>query len=131
MQFELTENVLIKSFEKAKSIILKLKSMGFSIALDDFGKGYSSLSYLKKLPIDELKIDKLFIAEMLQEEQPIIDFIIGMGQRLKMQVIAEGVETFEQLDTLRKYGCDLYQGYYFSKPLPAGKIEHFFNKKRQ
>lgn len=122
LQFEITENILIKSYIQANKTILALKELGFSVALDDFGKGYSSLSYLKRLPVDDLKIDKLFIDEMLSDEQPIIDFIIGMGQRLNMNVIAEGVETKEQLDTLRHYGCDMYQGYYFSKPLTKEEI---------
>jgi diguanylate cyclase (GGDEF)-like protein/PAS domain S-box-containing protein len=126
LQFEITENVLIKSYRKANATILALKELGFSIALDDFGKGYSSLSYLKRLPVDDLKIDKLFIDEMLHNEQPIIDFIIGMGQRLNMNVIAEGVETKEQLDTLKHYGCDMYQGYFFSKPLTKEDIIQYF-----
>lgn len=126
LQFEITENILINSYKKANATILALKELGFSIALDDFGKGYSSLSYLKRLPVDNLKIDKLFIDEMLYDEQPIIDFIIGMGQRLNMNVIAEGVETKEQLETLKRYGCDMYQGYFFSKPLTKEDIIHYF-----
>lgn len=129
IQIEITENVFINSFDAAVKVMKQLKELGFSIALDDFGKGYSSLSYLKQLPIDVLKIDKLFIDLMVDDDQPIIEFIVAMGQRLNMKVVAEGVETQDQLELLKLYGCDLYQGYLFSTPLSPFEIKTFFDKK--
>lgn len=117
IHIEITENVLINSYDYAISIISKLKILGFKIALDDFGKGYSSLSYLKTLPIDILKIDKIFVDELLDDTDSIIDLIINIGQRYHMKIVAEGVETKAQMETLKRYGCDYYQGYYFSKPV--------------
>lgn len=128
IQIEITENVFINSFDAAVKVLMNLKELGFSVALDDFGKGYSSLSYLKQLPIDVLKIDKLFIDVMVEDDQPIIEFIVGMGHRLNMKIVAEGVETNEQLDLLKSYGCDLYQGYLFSTPLPPFELKTFLNK---
>ena len=128
IQIEITENILIKSFDQAYSIITRLKVLGFTIALDDFGQGYSSLSYLKSLPIDVLKIDKYFIDNLVDESEPIIEFIIGMGQRLKMTVVAEGVETVEQLNHLKSFNCDKYQGYLFSKPVTVGEAEKILLK---
>jgi len=129
IQIEITENVFINSFDAAVKVIRQLKDLGFSIALDDFGKGYSSLSYLKQLPIDVLKIDKLFIDLMVEDDQPIIEFIVAMGQRLNMKVVAEGVERQDQLELLKLYGCDLYQGYLFSTPLSPFEIKTYFDKK--
>lgn len=128
IQIEITENVFIDSFDSAVDILVTLKELGFSIALDDFGKGYSSLSYLKQLPIDVLKIDKLFIDTMVKDDHPIIEFIIAMGQRLNMKIVAEGVEKEEQLNLLKSYGCDLYQGYLFSTPLSPLEIQSFFSR---
>lgn len=129
IQIEITENVFIHSFDAAVKVLKNLKELGFSIALDDFGKGYSSLSYLKQLPIDVLKIDKLFIDVMVEDDQPIIEFIVGMGHRLDMKIVAEGVETTEQLELLKSYGCDLYQGYLYSTPLPPFELKTLLEKK--
>jgi len=128
IQIEITENVFINSFDAAVAVLIQLKEIGFSIALDDFGKGYSSLSYLKQLPIDVLKIDKLFIDGMVEDDQPIIEFIVAMGHRLNMKIVAEGVETVDQLDLLKIYDCDLYQGYLYSTPLPAIELKIHLDK---
>lgn len=128
IQIEITENVFIDSFNSAVVILKTLKELGFSIALDDFGKGYSSLSYLKQLPIDVLKIDKLFIDTMVDDDHPIIEFIIAMGQRLNMKIVAEGVEKVDQLNLLKSYGCDLYQGYLFSTPLSSLEVKSHFGR---
>ncbi|WP_240841607.1 EAL domain-containing protein [Acidaminobacter sp. JC074] len=128
IQIEITENVFINSFDAAVTVLMQLKELGFSIALDDFGKGYSSLSYLKQLPIDVLKIDKLFIDGMVEDDQPIIEFIVGMGHRLKMKIVAEGVETDDQLDLLKIYDCDLYQGYLYSTPLSPIELKLHLDK---
>mgnify|MGYP003571713906 CR=1 FL=1 len=128
IQIEITENVFINSFDAAVAVLIQLKEIGFSIALDDFGKGYSSLSYLKQLPIDVLKIDKLFIDGMVDDDQPIIEFIVAMGHRMDMKIVAEGVETVDQLDLLKIYNCDLYQGYLYSTPLPAIELKIHLDK---
>jgi EAL domain-containing protein (putative c-di-GMP-specific phosphodiesterase class I) len=99
----------------------KLKVMGVRLAIDDFGTGYSSLSYLRQFPIDTLKVDQSFIHEINAEtdEATIISAVINMGCRMRHRVIAEGVETAEQLAFLRAHGCDEGQGYYFARPTPA------------
>jgi diguanylate cyclase (GGDEF)-like protein/PAS domain S-box-containing protein len=122
IQIEVTENVLIESYEMTSKLISDIRKMGYTVALDDFGKGYSSLSHLKNLPIDILKIDKLFVDEIVNDES-IVDLIIEIGQRYKMKIVAEGVERKDQLDVLTSYGCDYYQGYYHSKPMEKSKIE--------
>ena len=107
--------------EKAKRILNQLSTMGIEIALDDFGTGYSSLSYLKRFPITTLKIDRSFVRDIATDpnDAAIITAIIAMASSLNIKVIAEGIETEEQLTFLTKQGCSHYQGYYFSKPLLA------------
>jgi EAL domain-containing protein (putative c-di-GMP-specific phosphodiesterase class I) len=104
-------------------LLQKLKAMGLRLAIDDFGTGYSSLSYLRQFPIDTLKVDQSFIQEINADtdEAAIISAVINMGCRMKHRVIAEGVETAEQLAFLRAHGCDEGQGYYFARPMPAAE----------
>lgn len=118
---EVTESIFIKNINNAIDFLNKFKSSGFLISLDDFGTGYSSLSYLKKLPLDILKIDKSFIDGITTEsdDKQITKTIISMAKTLGLKVLAEGIETKEQLEFLRNEGCDYYQGYYFSKPISA------------
>jgi EAL domain-containing protein (putative c-di-GMP-specific phosphodiesterase class I) len=106
-------------------IINEMKEMGLKIALDDFGTGYSSLNYLRKFPLDYLKIDKSFIDNLTQDKgtDAVADAIVSIAHKLGMQAIAEGVETVEQLGFLDKIGCDFIQGYYFYRPMPAAEIE--------
>ncbi len=131
LQLEVTEGTLMEDVASSTSILNKLKRMGVSIALDDFGTGYSSLNYLKRFPIDVLKIDKSFISEL--EEDPnnkaIIGAIIDLAENLQLNVIAEGVETQQQLSFLLSHHCYEIQGYYFSKPLCAKDIEKFISEK--
>lgn len=119
IEFEITESIIMKSAEKNIKTLEKLKSLGVTLALDDFGTGYSSLSYLRTLPIDVLKIDKTFIDGIVVEEKSeyIINSIINLSHYLKLLVVAEGVETKQQLDYLKTSSCDIIQGYYFSKPI--------------
>lgn len=119
IEFEITESIIMKSAEKNIKTLEKLKALGVTLALDDFGTGYSSLSYLRTLPIDVLKIDKSFIDGILIEEKSeyIINSIIDLSHYLNLLVVAEGVETKEQLDYLKRSSCDIIQGYYFSKPI--------------
>jgi len=131
LELEITETVLMESLDSSISILKKLMDMGIRIALDDFGTGYSSLSYLRKIPINTLKIDKSFIDNITsnQKEESIINNIIQMAHSLELKVVAEGVETKEQLSVLKERDCDYIQGYYFSKPLPADEIEKLLSKK--
>jgi len=123
LELELTESVLMQHAEFSVPVLQKLKAMGVRLAIDDFGTGYSSLSYLRQFPIDTLKVDQSFIHEINADtdEATIISAVINMGCRLKHRVIAEGVETAEQLAFLRAHGCDEGQGYYFARPMPAGE----------
>ena len=118
IEFEITEGVIMQSVSRNIELLLNLKKLGVSIALDDFGTGYSSLSYLKRLPIDVLKIDKSFVDGIGVDEKSeyIAESIIKLSHSLDLKVVAEGVETKEQLGYLDKMKCDIAQGYYFSKP---------------
>ena len=120
----MTESLLIQNAEENIAVLRKLGDDGVRIAVDDFGKGYSSLSYLRQLPIDALKIDRGFVRDIERdsEDVAIIRAIVAMAHSLGLQVTAEGVETRGQLDALARLGCDEYQGYLFSRPLPAVEI---------
>ncbi|MGN0026140.1 MAG: putative bifunctional diguanylate cyclase/phosphodiesterase, partial [Clostridium sp.] len=124
IELEITESIIMKSADKNIKTLEKIKRLGVTLALDDFGTGYSSLSYLRTLPIDVLKIDKSFIDGILIEEKSeyIINSIIELSHYLNLLVVAEGVETKEQLVYLEKSGCDIIQGYYFSKPIEFDDI---------
>ena len=119
LELELTEGSIMKEPEKAIDKLNKLRDLGIKIAIDDFGTGYSSLSYLKRFPIDTLKIDKTFVADVStnEDDAAIAKAIVMMGHALDMAVVAEGVETPQQLEYLTSLGCDLIQGYLFSPPL--------------
>lgn len=119
IEFEITESIIMKSAEKNINTLEKLKKLGVLLALDDFGTGYSSLSYLRTLPIDVLKIDKSFIDGIVIEEKSeyIINSIVELSHYLSLLVVAEGVETKEQLNFLKRISCDVIQGYYFSRPV--------------
>ena len=122
---EITESMLMQQTYVAIDILVALQDLGVSIAIDDFGTGYSSFSYLKTFKIQFLKIDKSFISDLSCSEssKSIVTAIILMAHALGMKTIAEGVETKEQLDFLKEKNCDMYQGYYFSRPLPPDELE--------
>lgn len=129
LEIEITESVFINSVSQAAEVLNELKKIGVKIALDDFGTGYASLSYLKKLPIDMLKIDKSFIDE-IQSGKDASDFvaaIISMGHLLKFDVISEGVEDEYQLDILKKLNCDYIQGYLWGKPMDISKARELID----
>jgi diguanylate cyclase (GGDEF)-like protein/PAS domain S-box-containing protein len=119
LELELTESVLMKRAESTESILKALKARGVRLAVDDFGTGYSSLSYLRKFPIDALKIDQSFVRQIttVPDETTIVTAVISMGRSLNLRVVAEGVETEEELAFLQAHHCDEAQGYYFSKPV--------------
>ncbi|MHC8307411.1 sensor domain-containing protein [Pseudomonas sp. PB3P13] len=124
LELELTESILMREVSEAMQILDGLKNLGLSIAVDDFGTGYSSLNYLKQFPIDVLKIDRTFVDGLPSGEQDaqIARAIIAMAHSLNLAVIAEGVETHEQLEFLREHGCDEVQGYLFGRPMPAARF---------
>jgi diguanylate cyclase (GGDEF)-like protein len=127
LKLEITESYLIENSEKAVSIMDGLRTLGVELSLDDFGTGYSSLSYLHRLPLNSLKIDRSFIMRLgiSGESNQIVRSIIEMAQNLNLQVIAEGIETTEQLKELAELGCGFGQGYLFSRPLDAMLAEEF------
>lgn len=125
--FELTESALAPDKRNNERLFNQLRAAGCTIALDDFGTGYSSLSYLRRIPVDYIKIDKSFIRDMstIKEDNILVSTIIAMSKALEKKVVAEGVETKEQLQQLTELGCDYIQGYYFSKPLPSDSLVSF------
>ena len=125
LELELTESVLMKRAESAVAVLHALRNKGIRVAVDDFGTGYSSLSYLRKFPVDALKIDQSFTRQISSDgdDSVIVKAVIGMAHSLKLKVIAEGVETLEELQFLCAHHCDEAQGYHFSQPLPALQFE--------
>ncbi|WP_298818505.1 sensor domain-containing protein [Chloroflexus sp.] len=129
LELELTESMLMEQIDNLRQRLNELRQIGVTLAIDDFGTGYSSLSYLHRLPINVLKIDRSFVAQLGEGgasiERNLVDAIIGLGHHLGMRVVAEGVETAEQFQTLLNAGCDLFQGYYIGRPLPAEAAEQW------
>ncbi len=130
LELELTEGLLIQQIDDAVEKMQKLRNLGVRFAIDDFGTGYSSLAYLNKLPLDILKIDQSFVRYMLEKNssKAIVTSIITMAKLLGFELVAEGVETEEQLAYLREQGCETYQGYLFGKPVPAQELVSFDTK---
>lgn len=128
LELEITETAMMSNLAYIADALTELRDRGFRIAIDDFGTGYSSLSYLRRLPITTLKVDRSFVNEAPTNTDTgaIAATIIAMGRQLGLKVVAEGIETEEQLEFLRKHHCDEMQGYYFSRPLPAGDLEARF-----
>ncbi|QEW06160.1 bifunctional diguanylate cyclase/phosphodiesterase [Nitrincola iocasae] len=131
LTLEITESLLIEDIPSVLPLLHTLKSYGVQLSMDDFGTGYSSLSMLRMLPIDELKIDKSFIDAALTDKsaQQMAQSIVTIGKNLEMDVIAEGIETQEQLEMLTRFGCDRFQGYYFARPLDKEDLAHFVKEK--
>ena len=124
LELEITESAVMSNQEHAEKVLNELKAMGFHLTMDDFGTGYSSLAYLKRFPFDSVKIDQSFVRGIPQskDDEAIVEAIIAMAHSLRLEVVAEGVETKEQYDFLRRLGCDQIQGFYFSKPIPSNEI---------
>jgi EAL domain-containing protein (putative c-di-GMP-specific phosphodiesterase class I) len=132
LALEMTESSIMGNAEQTLITLNRLKNMGVSLGIDDFGTGYSSLSYLQRLPFDTLKIDRSFVRELTagKGSMDIVRAILELARSLKLEVIAEGVETEQQLCRLRKLGCPYYQGFLFSKPVDAAAAESLYGQTR-
>ncbi len=133
IELEVTENILINDTQKASDKLQELKDVGLKVAIDDFGTGYASLRYLQQLPIGMIKIDRSFITHIAENKNDlsIVKTIITMAENLDIKVIAEGVETSQQLEILRQLGCEFYQGYYFSKPITRDEFVVLVKQQRE
>jgi diguanylate cyclase (GGDEF)-like protein len=132
LEVELTESAVMSDPEQSVAILEQLSAMGVLVSVDDFGTGYSSMSYLRRFPIDKLKIDRVFINEIASrpEDASIVRAIVSLAHSLNLKVVAEGVETLAQLDFLKTAGCDEYQGYHYSRPLPADQFQRLMRDAR-
>jgi diguanylate cyclase len=128
--FEITESIVAEDIHRVISIIKKLKVWGIRFSMDDFGTGYSSLSYLNKMPLDEIKIDRSFVGALghHEEDRAMVVTILNMAKILQLNIVAEGVETIEQFNFLLNNDCHVFQGYFFSKPLPKEQFEAYYRK---
>jgi EAL domain-containing protein (putative c-di-GMP-specific phosphodiesterase class I) len=133
LELEITESVVMSNGESAVGVLEKLKSIGVQIAIDDFGTGYSSLAYLKRFPIDILKVDRSFIRDIPTDsgDKKITRAIIAMAHSLRLKVVAEGVETAEQLEFLGSQSCDAVQGYFLYRPLQEEELADVLKRNRQ
>jgi len=131
VELELTESMVMANAEQSVRLLGELKSIGARLAIDDFGTGYSSLAYLKRLPIDTLKIDQEFVGDITTDpdDAAITSTIITLAHSLQLKVVAEGVETAEQLAFLRAQRCDEIQGYWLSRPLTADACLEFLDRR--
>ncbi|HTE43166.1 MAG TPA: bifunctional diguanylate cyclase/phosphodiesterase, partial [Steroidobacteraceae bacterium] len=132
LEVELTESAVMTNPEESRSILEDLSRMGVLVSVDDFGTGYSSMSYLRRFPIDKLKIDRSFITDLMThaDDASIVRAIILLAHSLRLKVVAEGVETTEQLELLKSMGCDQYQGFHFSRPLTAAAFSELVQEQR-
>jgi diguanylate cyclase (GGDEF)-like protein/PAS domain S-box-containing protein len=130
IQLEITETVAVQNIERTMEVLRELRRIGVSVAIDDFGTGHSSLIYLKRFPIDTIKIDQAFVRDVTSDESAaaIVSYVINLAHSMRLNVVAEGVETDEQYSFLRLYACDLLQGFLFSQPLPAGAAYEFLRR---
>jgi diguanylate cyclase len=128
LKLEITESAIVDNAEMTIALTAQLKARNIQISIDDFGTGYSSLGYLHRFPVDNLKIDRSFVNEIQlgNRNYQVVNTIITLSNQLDLAVIAEGIETTEQLQWLQQLGCEFGQGYLFSKPLPASEIERIY-----
>jgi EAL domain-containing protein (putative c-di-GMP-specific phosphodiesterase class I) len=127
---EITESILVQEGELADEVLHELADIGVNLNIDDFGVGYSSLSYLRRMPVQKLKVDKSFIEDVPHDEDAvaIVRAIVSMAQQLHLKTVVEGVENKIQADFLKEMGVDVIQGYYFSKPIPAPQVIEYIQK---
>ena len=132
LELELTETFLMQESTSTDSVLRALKGLGVKLALDDFGTGYSSLSYMRRFPVDTLKVDRSFVRDLIKDDADagVVRAVIQMGKSLHMRVVAEGIETVDQVVFLREMGCPEAQGYYFSRPLNAADFSALMHRKR-
>jgi EAL domain-containing protein (putative c-di-GMP-specific phosphodiesterase class I) len=130
LELEITESTIMHNPEDVIDVLKQLKTMGVTLAVDDFGTGYSSLNYLKRFPIDLLKIDAEFVRDVMTDadDRAIIRSIIALAKSMRLKVVAEGVESCEQQDFLRAEGCEYVQGYYIGRPMNAEEFEKYVLK---
>ncbi len=133
LQLEITENTIMVNPERAMDVLARLGEMGIGLSLDDYGTGYSSLAYLKRMPVQELKIDRSFVMEMLtaSDDAVIVRSTINLARNLGLRVVAEGVENAEIWDELAGYGCHIAQGYYLSRPVPADELARWGERRSE
>jgi diguanylate cyclase len=131
LEIEITEDFLMSDRQRARQVLATLRSLGIRVAVDDFGTGYSSLAYLRELPIDELKLDKSFVMTMGEDPRAaaIVRSTIGLAHSLGLSMVAEGVETAAAASELAGAGCDIAQGFFFAKGLPAGELERWLDER--
>src|SRR5579864_7677302 len=129
-KLELTENIVMHDIDQVIVQLQQLSELGVVISIDDFGTGFSSLSYVKRLPVDRLKIDQSFIRDVISDpsDRAIVATIVNLAHSLRMDVVAEGVESADQLECVRAAGCDAVQGYYCGRPMPAPQFENLLSK---
>jgi EAL domain-containing protein (putative c-di-GMP-specific phosphodiesterase class I) len=132
LELEITESVLMDNVHANVDLLHRLQTEGIRLSIDDFGTGYSSMAYLKRFPIDQVKIDRTFVRDIPGDgdDEAITTAIIAMAHSLGLSVVAEGVETAQQLEFLRNAGCDIMQGYYFAEPRPAAQVEAFLRSRK-
>jgi EAL domain-containing protein (putative c-di-GMP-specific phosphodiesterase class I) len=130
LELEITEGVLIEDFDRGLALLRRLKALGVRISMDDFGSGYSSLTYLQAFPFDKIKIDRAFVMHLGRNPQSaaIVKAVIGLGHGLDVSIVAEGVETHEQLTFLAREGCDGVQGYFIGRPAPIAQYAALVGK---
>ena len=130
LEFEITETALMADPARSREVLARIRDLGVRISIDDFGTGYSSLSYIATLPIHALKIDRSFVLNMMREprHRAVVAAAISLAHSLQLKVVAEGIETAEQAEALAELGCDELQGYFFSRPLPAGEFQRWYSE---
>ena len=133
LEIELTEDIVMHGVNDAIQILHELRALGVRLSIDDFGTGYSSLSYLKRFPLDTLKIDRSFIKDILTDphDATIVAAVVAMAQKMNLEVVAEGVESEQQLEFIRQQGCNRVQGYFISKPVPGQQLTHWLAKQQK
>jgi EAL domain-containing protein (putative c-di-GMP-specific phosphodiesterase class I) len=133
LKLEITESAIMIDPDRAMATLRRLHDEGVRLSIDDFGTGYSSLAYLRRLPIDEIKIDRSFVTDMVENpaDASIVRSIIELSHNLSLTVVAEGVETHAAIDALRAMGCDLIQGYVYSKPIPGSALASWLLKEQE
>ncbi len=128
VEMELTEALVLENFDVLRKVIGEIQTAGFSVALDDFGSGYSSLSVLKDVPADVLKLDRAFLRNekgQYERSRDVMESVIGLAKQLNMRIITEGVETEEQIEFLKSAQCDVVQGFIYSGPIPLSEFEQY------